>query len=592
MDTPTEREPIALGDEGERRFGELVKALKAGDGFELIFVVSNNRNVRNEILRRMTESGPLPVCRCGSDPVEYADLARRLMDLGPTLDDRHVFWADPEGPEREVRAAWVAGLRSLNMQRNLVVNACPHAVLLALDDESVKNAPKIAPDWWSVRSHVFRFPDPPTETSSIDPFRRSIDDWPLSHELRDPEYYRKLAENYAGADGKKEVIARATLHALEADSALLRGDLDRALGILRNDILPSLADVNAEFEMAVTRGKIADILFRQGNWDEALRIRREDELPVYERTGHAEVQAVSKMRIADVLLAKGELDEALRTLREEVLHIFESHGEVRLYAVTLGRIAEIIAARGDLEEAMRIRRDHELPVYERLGDVRERAITMGKISDILQARGDLDEALRIRREEELPVYARLGDVRERAVTMGKIADILHARGELGEALRIRKEEELPVYERLGDVRSRAVTMGKIADILHVRGDFDEALRIRREEELPVYERLGDVLSRAMTMGKIADILRARGELDEALRIRKEEELPIYERQGDMRERAICKANIALTLAAKDKERYKSESKRLLLEAADDARKLRIPEEKIILDLIRRFGLDS
>jgi 3',5'-cyclic AMP phosphodiesterase CpdA/tetratricopeptide (TPR) repeat protein len=228
-------------------------------------------------------------------------------------------------------------------------------------------------------------------------------------------------------------------------------------------------------EVALAAGLRADIHEARGQLDEALRIRRDEVLPVVERLGDVRAKAVTMSQIADILQARGQLDEALRIHRGEVLPVVERLGDVREKAVTMGKIADILQARGQLDEALRIRRDEVLPVYERLGDVYSKAVTMGKIADILQARGQLDEALRIRRDEELPVFERLGDVRSKAVTMGKIADILQARGQLDEALRIYRDEVLPVYEQLGDRRSLLVGQTNLAITL---------LRTRKPEHRP------------------------------------------------------------------------------------------------------------
>ena len=69
----------------------------------------------------------------------------------------------------------------------------------------------------------------------------------------------------------------------------------------------------------MTKGKIADILQMRGDLDGALRIRREEELPVYERLGDARAAAVTKGKIADILEMRGDLDGALRIRREEAI---------------------------------------------------------------------------------------------------------------------------------------------------------------------------------------------------------------------------------------------------------------------------------
>ncbi len=87
--------------------------------------------------------------------------------------------------------------------------------------------------------------------------------------------------------------------------------------------------------------EIADHLVLRGELDEALRIRREEELPVYERLGDVRGRAITMGRIADVLQARGELDEALRIRREEQLPVYERLGDVR--AFTIGRVKMALA---------------------------------------------------------------------------------------------------------------------------------------------------------------------------------------------------------------------------------------------------------
>ena len=119
-------------------------------------------------------------------------------------------------------------------------------------------------------------------------------------------------------------------------------------------VLSEIGDIHA---VAVTQGKIADILVHRGQYDEALRIRQEEELPVYRQLG-----------------------------------------DVRSIAVIQGKIADILVHRSQYEEALRIRREEELPVFQQLGDVRSIAITQGKIADIFFQRDQYDEALRLRQK--------------------------------------------------------------------------------------------------------------------------------------------------------------------------------------------------
>jgi len=226
------------------------------------------------------------------------------------------------------------------------------------------------------------------------------------------------------------------------------GELDEAANLYRHVF--HLYDQHGDQQgRAVSLSAIAGILYVRGDVDEALRIRQQEVLPVFEKLGDVRSRAVTLSKIADILYARGELDEALRIHQQEVLPAFEKLGDVHARVLTLGKIADILYARGKLDEALRIRQQEVLPAFEKLGDVHLRAVTLGKIADILHARGDLDEALRIR-QEVLPIFEKLGDVRSRALITAQIAIILGKRGEANEALRL-LQEVLPALEKLGDV---------------------------------------------------------------------------------------------------------------------------------------------
>lgn len=273
------------------------------------------------------------------------------------------------------------------------------------------------------------------------------------NEYRDNDY---RADDYRDEDAPAETSPaarrqRATAMSEHAASLYARGELDEALNVLREDVVPVMRELGDEHGHAVVMGRIADILFDRGDLDECLRIRCEDEAPVFERLG-------------------------------------DEHARI----VTLGKIADILYARGDIDEALRIRCEEEAPVLDRLGDLPGLAVCVGKIADLFYARGDQDEALRICHQEQLPIYEQIGDVRGRAGVMGRIADMLHQRGELDEALRIHREEEEPVYRQAGDVRAQIGVLGQIAEIHYTRGEMAEALRIHEEERLPLVRELGDL----------------------------------------------------------------------------------------------------
>jgi tetratricopeptide (TPR) repeat protein len=499
------------GDEASLR--RLLRSLRRGSGFKLLFAICNEPSRQEALLRRLDLELPTPAARVAVEQSTGNVLPLVVDSLG-------------RDPDPYPAAVFVTGLasgirsedplhrrlRTLNHQREAWEAAVPVPVVFWIPEYLMRPLALQAPDFVDWRSGMFFFLAP-TETRVALPSYQSE----LGEIWRETAAERRvrmeqLREWLLTTDGAASPLTPNQARWLVelADHHRKLGEWDACLELVRHRILPHLS-ADADVLRAAAWSQVGDILQARGELDEALRIRREEELPVYERLGDVRSKAMTMDQIADILDDRGELDEALRIRFEESLPVFERLGDVRSKAVTMGQIADILEARGELDEALRIRREEELPTYERLGDVRSRAVTMGKIADILEARGELDEALRIRREESLPVFERLGDVRSKAVTMGQIANILEARGEPDEALRIRREEELSVYERLGDVRSKAVTMSKIADILEVRGELDEALRIRRDESLPILERLGDARSIAAERAKLAQTLIRRGE---------------------------------------------------------------------------------
>ena len=570
-------------------FAAMGRAIERAQGFTLILAICNTPTRREQLTQalaaRFPETQTLYVTAETTDPLSEIE---RLQPNTKVL-----FIAGLEYGFSQDVAQDHPRLLSLNQRREDWPRLVPVPVVIWLPEFLLQPLARAAPDFLNWRIGTYSFVEE-KESSHIDAER--FDAFPDHSRIPAQErkdriaHLQKLITSYAKPGQiQDQAVALWQRELLELWMSL--GELDDAYEYVQGVFLPQVKAAGDRRNEAEGLFLLASLEYVKGNYTEALE-SYEVAKDLVELLDADRDVAVTQGRIADVLQARGELDEALRLYQGEILPSFQRLGDVRSEAVTQGRIADVLQARGELDEALRIRCELQLPVYQRLGDVHQEAVTQGKIADVLQARGELDEALRLYQEEVLPSFQRLGDVRSEAVTQGKIADVLQARGELDEALRIRREEELPVYQRLGDVRSEAVTQGQIADVLQARGELDEALRIRREEELPVYQRLGDVRSEAVTQGQIADVLQARGELDEALRIRRELQLPVYQRLGDVRSEAVTQNNIALNLLLRGKETDRAEAYALLQRALNTCEKLRIPEAEFVKGIIKKYGLDE
>ncbi|SHM48262.1 CHAT domain-containing protein, partial [Actinacidiphila paucisporea] len=189
-----------------------------------------------------------------------------------------------------------------------------------------------------------------------------------------------------------------TLLRTVADAAVTGGDGDHADTLLLRAVQQTETgdrQTNPSVHAAVLYDH-ANRLITRGEVDQAEALLHQAR-QMFTDAGDTLSVAVTWGKIADILEQRGEVDEALRIRREVTLPAFERIGDAREAAIAWGKIADILEQRGEVDEVLRIRREVELPVYERIGDTRSTAVTWGQIADILQQRGEVDEALRIRR---------------------------------------------------------------------------------------------------------------------------------------------------------------------------------------------------
>ncbi|MCP3906266.1 MAG: ATP-binding protein, partial [Planctomycetes bacterium] len=182
--------------------------------------------------------------------------------------------------------------------------------------------------------------------------------------------------------------------------------------------------------------------------------------------------AITKGKIADILEARGELDEALRIRREEQLPVYERLGDVRSVAVTKGKIADVLEARGEPDEALRIRREEQLPVYERLGDVREVAALKQRLAFSCLRLNDTD-AFRRLQCERLEANRTLGDADGIASALWDLAQ-LDLQEKKYEDAAPRIQEAFPILVKLARPDGIAVVGPRFAQFAAAAGQIDVA----------------------------------------------------------------------------------------------------------------------
>jgi tetratricopeptide (TPR) repeat protein len=512
-----ELRPLAAPETDD--FVRLRRLLIRARGFALALVECNVPVERDRFVERLRAT----LAADGVDLVELR-LTEAINDLYDELASLSLSGGQAVavlGLEHSIpaRSYFPPVLDRLNLKRELFRDL-PGPVVLFLPEYALTQLAREAPDFWAWRTAVFEIEETkePLPVVQYTPTEHDLFGYAnLSADRKHAhlEVLRSLLTDLEQREGTE--AERSDLHIRISYILRMLGDLAGSYRAATEAIDLARAAEDETLRMRAL-DRVADVLKLRGHLDEALRMLKEESLPVHERLGDVRGRALALGQIADIYQFRGDLDEALQIRQEEELPVYVALDDMRPRAVTLGKIADIYESRGDLDEALRIRQEELLPVFKKQSDPHSLADTLSKIADVHQIRGDLDEALRIRQEESLPIYEELGDARSSAITLGHIAGIYQSRGDLDEALRIFQEETLPVYEKLGDLRSKAVTLAWVASIHQQRGEADLALRILKTDVLPVYECLG--LGELLVRGRIqvSNLLLARkqaGDQDQA-----------------------------------------------------------------------------
>ncbi len=193
--------------------------------------------------------------------------------------------------------------------------------------------------------------------------------------------------------------------------------------------------------------------------EEALRIRREEQLPVYTRLGDVHSIAVTQGKIADILASRGEQEEALRIQREEELPVYERLGDVRSIASAQGKIARILFDRGEVEEAKRLNLEC-LATNRALGNAVGIASAQFDLARIELARLDLE------RHEVYDAIDRLTESWAIILKTGRAVGIAMIGDVLGQVL-----------AATGDKEQAAGVLQRCLEAYRVLGRHDEAARV-------------------------------------------------------------------------------------------------------------------
>lgn len=298
--------PVGGLDEGvapqhQEEVLRLSRLLEHGLGFELIIAAITSRTYRQSLIGRLNASFPRAAVLeipADSGPGELID---RLAELAPGHRPIHVV-----GFENWLGQAGHEALHLLNRRREYLAQAAATSLVFWSEQWVIDRLATEAPDLWAWRVAVLDFSQPTAQ------LRAANYETTLLGSTERSQLQRRLTEIREYLNGKP---ARSLSDAgLLLESSLIEkrlGDVDLALADAESARELFLVH-DDQIGAAGAYSQIADILQLRGELDEALRIHREEILPVLIRLGDERRSAITKGKIADILSLRGQLDEALR----------------------------------------------------------------------------------------------------------------------------------------------------------------------------------------------------------------------------------------------------------------------------------------
>ena len=458
----------------EEELSSLLRLLRWSRGFVLAFVRSNvpieSRRLVDELSKRLAADGP---CVRDLSLVEpTSNLLSEIHRLAPPVIEGEAVVVVGFEHSMPSHISHPPALDRLNRSREQF-RELPCPVVLILPDYALNQLAREAPDFWAWRSGIFTTHPaagrPPIEPREL--YSGQLDLWnlPLERKKDHLEVLRELLADLerseTGNEAKKsELCLRISIlhHGL--------GQLDDALLYARK----ALEHAGEESRRrALALRQVADIYQDRGDLEEALRIYQEELLPVFVSSGDSRDRAITLGKISEIFQTRGQLDEALRILQEEVVPILERVGDAHSRTVALTRIAGIHQIDGNIDKALQVFQEKILPASQELANARSHAVTMGRMADLYQIQGRLEEALRIRQEDELPVFQRLGDRLEEARVLWRIAQIELQRQETRSATQ-HMTEAYTIFFQMGATAGMAIVGLDLARILLGGGQIEEA----------------------------------------------------------------------------------------------------------------------
>ena len=300
-------------------FRRLAKGIVHGSPFQLLFIDCADSIYRDRVIDSLGDllnEARLRVSRLpiGAGLRDAAAFERRLRQRAANADVVHVLGS----------RAWFNTERwdKLNLRRERLASGARARLLFWLDADSIAQLAQHAPDLWAWRGGVYEFAlqPPALAVAPVVAGDAPVLQQPVPDSRSLAARRRRVVELQRMLSSKPPPIDELCVPLVNELGLLLLnlGELDQALALWHEVELPLLRRGRDERAIAISMGKIADVLASRGQIQQALQIRIEQEWPVYERVGAWRELLQCAIKMAATLKARhgpGDLGEARRHLR-------------------------------------------------------------------------------------------------------------------------------------------------------------------------------------------------------------------------------------------------------------------------------------
>jgi tetratricopeptide (TPR) repeat protein len=487
-----------LAPEHFESFQRLCKTLLYGPPFQLVLVDCEDDVVHRsliETLNSVLRSADLRVAqvRVHAHVADVASLERRMHRAAGKADVVHLRGVD----------TWFDASRweAFNLLRDRLAREAKARWVFWLNAQCLRSMASHAMDLWAWRSGVYVFAgtgstpsrsivmDQASPTGStlslvathrrVAELRRLLAQTPpvpdslkgalvqalseLLFRLADPaapDFIERVALPFKERQGDRLRAVSAT--GLLARSLVRQGDIEPALDLLLNHVLPACEEPEMQGLRLTFLAEAAALMRALGHVDAALRLLTEEMAPLAKRLGDAVAVADAQFAVAEILLDQGHPEEAAMRVRMRVQPAYEKAHDARRMGRAWAFIARCLAAQGQHRAAIGLLYTEALRLHERAGDEAGRAQTLTDLASWIER--DLqrmEEAVRLRREA-LAIVERQGTVADCLVAQLALARTL-VHSQRTEALQEARHLLQHVHR---DASERGLLLAEQAERLH------------------------------------------------------------------------------------------------------------------------------